>query len=59
MEMTAEEAYALAQISKRFTYHDAVRFAVRHDGGKQREHILEATGALYRALGDALGFHPR
>jgi hypothetical protein len=59
MDMTTEEAYTLAQMCKRFTYEDAVRFADRYDGGEEREHILDATVTLYRALGEALGFQPR
>jgi hypothetical protein len=42
MTMTAEDVHALAQMCKRFCYHNAARFANRFDGGNEREHALEA-----------------
>lgn len=59
MALTAEEAYALAQMCKRFTYEHAVSLADRYDGGKERDHILDATAILGRSLGEALGFQVR
>ena len=38
---------------KRFCWEDAERLANRFDGGREREHILEAIGRLERALADA------
>ena len=58
VELTAEEAEALAQMCKRFCYEDAERFANRYDGGKERGHILDAISILRRELG-AEGFLPR
>jgi hypothetical protein len=52
------EAMALAQICKRFTYEDAVRFANRHDGGRERDTMLEGILSLQRGLAEA-GFSPR
>lgn len=59
MTLTAEEAYALAQMCKRFTYEHAASLADRYDGGKERDHILDATTILGRSLGEALGFQVR
>jgi hypothetical protein len=58
LDLPRDEAMALAQMCKRFTYEDAVRFANRHDGGAERDAILEGTSTLQRALADA-GFAPR
>jgi hypothetical protein len=49
---------ALAQMCKRFCWEDAVRFANPHDGGRERDAILEGTIILQRALREA-GFNPR
>ena len=43
------EAMALAQMCKRFCYEDAVRFANPHDGGRERDAMLEGTLSLQRA----------
>lgn len=59
MVLTAEEAYALAQMCKRFTYEHAQNLADRYDGGKERDHMLDATSVLWRAMTDALGFQVR
>jgi hypothetical protein len=48
----------LAQLCKRFTHDDAVRFATPHDGGRERDAILEGVNSLQRALAEA-GFAPR
>jgi hypothetical protein len=45
-------------VCKRFCYENAEGFANRHDGGREREAILDATIALQRALRDA-GIAPR
>jgi hypothetical protein len=58
IELPDDQAMALAQMVKRFTYDDAVRFANPHDGGREREGILEGTRTLQRALQEA-GFAPR
>jgi len=58
LELPSDEAMALAQMCKRFCYEDAVRFANPHDGGREREAILDGTCTLQRALAEA-GFRPR
>jgi hypothetical protein len=58
IELTAEEADALAQMWKRFSYADAEHLADRYDGGKERDHIRYAISILRRDLG-AEGFMPR
>jgi hypothetical protein len=58
LDLHADEAMALAQMCKRFTHDDAVRFANPHDGGRERDAILDGTMALQRALSEA-GFAPR
>jgi hypothetical protein len=58
LELARDEAMALAQMVKRFTYEDAVRFANPHDGGRERDAILEGIMALQRALAE-VGFAPR
>jgi hypothetical protein len=54
----ADEAMALAQMCKRFTHDDAVRFANPHDGGLERDAMLEGVLSLQRALSEA-GYAPR
>jgi hypothetical protein len=49
---------ALAELAKRFTHDDAVRFSNRHDGGRERDAMLEGILSLQRALAEA-GFAPR
>jgi hypothetical protein len=58
LDLPDEQAEALAQMVKRFTWDDAKRFANRHDGGQERDAILEGTAALQRALAEA-GYAPR
>jgi hypothetical protein len=58
LELLHAEAMGLAQLCKRFTYDDAERFANPHDGGRERDAILEGTLTLQRALREA-GFAPR
>jgi hypothetical protein len=58
LNLPDEQAMALAQMVKRFTWDDAERFGNRHDGGQERDAILEGTAALQRALTEA-GFAPR
>ena len=58
VDLLNSEAAGLAQMCKRFTFDDAERFANRHDGGREREAILEGIRALQRALREA-GFNPR
>jgi hypothetical protein len=58
IDLPRNEAMALAQICKRFCHEDAVRFAAPHDGGRERDHMLEGVIALQRALAEA-GFAPR
>jgi hypothetical protein len=58
VDLLEHEAMALAQLCKRFCWEDAVRFANPHDGGRERDAILEGTIVLQRALREA-GFAPR
>jgi hypothetical protein len=58
IDLPDEQAMALAQVCKRFCWEDAVRFANPHDGGRERDAILEATITLQRWLAEA-GFNPR
>jgi len=58
LELARDEAMALAELAKRFTHDDAVRFSTRHDGGRVRDAMLEVILGLQRALAEA-GFAPR
>jgi hypothetical protein len=58
LDLPDDQAMALAQMCKRFCYEDAVRFANPHDGGREREAILDGTSTLQRALAES-GFNPR
>jgi hypothetical protein len=58
LALPRDEAMALAQICKRFCYEDAERFADRHDGGRERDTMLEGILSLQRGLAEA-GFAPR
>jgi hypothetical protein len=55
---SADEAMALAQLAKRFTYEDAERLSNRHDDGHERDAMLEGVLSLQRGLAEA-GFAPR
>jgi hypothetical protein len=57
LELLNAEAMALAQLCKRFTYDDAVRFANPRDE-REREAVLDGIRALQRALAEA-GHTPR
>ena len=58
LDIPDDQATALAQLCKRFLFEDAVRFATPHDGGRERDAILDGTSTLQRALAEA-GFAPR
>jgi hypothetical protein len=58
LELVNPEAMGLAQMCKRLTYDDAERFANRHDGGREREAILDGIATLQKALAEA-GYAPR
>ena len=58
LELARDEAMALAELAKRFSYDDAVRFSNRHDGGRERDAMLEGVLSLQRGLAEA-GFAPR
>ena len=58
LALPRDEAMALAQMCKRFCYEDAERFADRHDGGRERDAMLEGILSLQRGLAEA-GFAPR
>jgi hypothetical protein len=58
LELRRDEAMALAQLAKRFTYEDAERLSSRYDGGEERDAMLEGILSLQRALAEA-GFAPR
>jgi hypothetical protein len=57
-ELPRDEAMALAQFVKGLGYDDAERLSNRHDGGEERDAILQALNRLQRGLGEA-GFAPR
>ena len=54
LELARDEAMALAELAKRFTHDDAVRFSNR----RERDAMLEGILSLQRALAEA-GFAPR
>jgi hypothetical protein len=58
LDLPDDQAMALAQMCKRFCWKDAVRFANPHDGGRERDALLDGTLTLQRALAEA-GFAPR
>jgi hypothetical protein len=58
LDLLDAEAMGLAQMCKRFTYEDAVRFSNRYDGGRERDAILDGISTLQKALAEA-GFAPR
>jgi hypothetical protein len=53
-----DEARALAQLAKRFTYDHCKRLASRYDGGEEADAMWQAVMKLQRALA-AAGFAPR
>jgi hypothetical protein len=58
LELDADEAMALAQLTKRIGYDDAERLSSRYDGGQERDAMLAGIDKLQRALCEA-GFAPR
>jgi hypothetical protein len=58
LDIAPADAWALAQMTKRFTFEHAASLSVRHDGGRERDAVLRGICALQRALADA-GFEPR
>jgi hypothetical protein len=58
LELPRDEAMALAELAKRSTHDDAVRFSSRHDGGRERDAMLEGILSLQRGLAEA-GFAPQ
>jgi len=58
LDLPRDEAMALAELAKRFTHDDAVRFSNRHDGGHERDAMLAAVLVLQQGLAEA-GFAPR
>jgi hypothetical protein len=58
IELPRCEAMALAELAKRFTHDDAVRFSSRRDGGRERDATWEGILALQRALAES-GYAPR
>ncbi len=58
LDLAPADAWALAQMTKRFTFEHAAGLSVRHDGGRERDDMLSAICALQRALALA-GFAPR
>jgi hypothetical protein len=57
-DLPADEAMALAKMTKRFLYEDAERFSSRQDGGAERDAMLGGITKLQSALADA-GYAPR
>lgn len=58
MEVTPDEAEALAQMAKRFSWDTAKSLSNAYDGGHERDLMIDAVCALSRALEDR-GFAPR
>jgi hypothetical protein len=58
VDIQPNEALALAQLCKRFTYDNAERLASRYDGGEERDAMLQGVDKLQRAHAEA-GFAPR
>ena len=52
VHLEEEQAWALAELCKRFTWDHAVNLSVPHDGGHERDAMLSATGVLRTALAD-------
>ena len=58
LDLASADAWALAQMAKRFTFEHATSLSVRHDGGRERDAMLSGICALQRALADS-GLTPR
>ena len=58
VELTEEQAMALAQMCKRFLHEDAQRFGNRFDDGREASLIMEAVTRVERGLKQE-GFAPR
>ena len=58
VELTEDQAMALAQMCKRFLYEDAQRFGNRFDNGREADLILDAVSRIQRGLKQE-GFAPR
>lgn len=56
--LSPERAMALAQMCKRFGFDHAVSLSSPHDGGRERDEMLEGVAALQRSLREA-GYAPR
>jgi hypothetical protein len=58
LELSEDQAEALAQLCKRFGYSHAVELSNAFDGGRERDDMIDAVCVLRRALRDK-GFAPR
>ena len=58
MEVTPDEAEALAQMTKRFSWDTAKNLSTAYDGGRERDLMIDAVCVLSRALAER-GFAPR
>lgn len=62
LELDDNQAWALAQMAKRFSLHHAQQLSDRYarypDGGQEQDHMIDAVGVLQRALA-AAGASPR
>jgi len=58
LAMDDEEAWALAQLCKRFTWEDAARLSNHYDNGVERDYMLVAVCQVSRALAEK-GIKPR
>lgn len=58
LDLDPEQAMALAQLCKRFTWEHAKSLSNAHDGGQERDLMLDAVGVLARALAEK-GYAPR
>jgi len=58
LDLTPDEAQALAQLVKRLDRGDCERLSHRHDDGWERDAMIAGIDKLQRALAEA-GFAPR
>lgn len=58
LDLSEQEAEALAEMAKRFTHEDGERFGNPYDQGRERDAILRGVAILREALAKE-GFAPR
>lgn len=58
VELTEDQAEALGQMCKRFSWETAKQLSNAFDGGRERDLMIDGVCVLSRALADK-GFKPR